>query len=49
MIKKEISNKIKDIKESIEFIEKKTKRGDIGFMCDDVINKINELEEEIMG
>jgi len=40
-IKKELLN----IKESIKFIEQKTQKGDIGFICDDVINKIEKLEE----
>lgn len=49
MDKKEVLKSLKDIKDNVKFIEKKAKRGDIGFVCATVVDKIDKLEEEIMG
>jgi len=45
MDKNEVKKELSNIKENVEFIERKVKRGDIGFVCDDIINKIERLEE----
>jgi len=44
---KKLNKEVKRINEIIEHIEKRTEKGDIKFMCDELKEKINKLKNEI--
>lgn len=43
----DFNSDIDRIKEIIHRIEKRTDKGDIKFMCDELQNKLNDLKEKI--
>lgn len=47
MDKKRIVKDIDRVKSIIEHIEKRTDKGDVGFMCQQLYEKIEKIKEEI--